>query len=107
MSRASYAYRLMRTHAKWIILNRGVKGERVNQICARLARDLDELHLDLLRIIAGVDDMYQGSSSETVTPLFQAMSAVAAAGRRACPVVAAVSCPSNPPSADANARTRG
>ena len=37
---SQYAYWLMQTHPDWRVLNRGVNGERSDQIRARFARDV-------------------------------------------------------------------
>ncbi len=37
---SQYAYWLMRAHPDWEVLNRGVNGERSDEIAARLARDV-------------------------------------------------------------------
>ena len=57
---SQYAYWLMETHPDWQVLNRGVDGERSDQIRARFARDVAQAAPDLVVIIAGVNDVYQG-----------------------------------------------
>jgi lysophospholipase L1-like esterase len=55
---SQYAYWLMKTHPDWQVLNRGVNGERSDQIRARFARDVIAERKDrrvpfLVVIIAG------------------------------------------------------
>ena len=63
---SQYAFWLMRARPEWRVLNRGVNGERSDQIRARFARDVLEADADLVVIIAGVNDIYQGRSPEQV-----------------------------------------
>jgi lysophospholipase L1-like esterase len=65
--RSQYAYWLMRTHRDWRVLNRGVNGERTEQIRARVDRDVREARPDLVIVLAGVNDVYQGRSASDVT----------------------------------------
>jgi lysophospholipase L1-like esterase len=56
----------MKKHADWNVLNRGVNGERSDQILARFQRDVVEEEPDIAVILAGVNDIYQGLPSEHV-----------------------------------------
>src|SRR5262249_44314137 len=60
--RSQYAYWLSRAHPEWRVLNRGVNGERTDQIAARFDRDVLAASPQLVVIIAGVNDVYQGVS---------------------------------------------
>ena len=64
---ASTRYWLMQSHPEWEVLNRGVNGERSDQIAARFERDVIEATPKAVVIIAGVNDVYQGRSVEHVT----------------------------------------
>jgi acyl-CoA thioesterase-1 len=104
---SQYAYWLMRAHADWRVLNRGVNGERSDQIGARFDRHVMAAGPDLVIIIAGVNDVYQGRAAETVTPELEAMyekARLAAPG--GIPVVAGSIVPYNTATADQNARMR-
>lgn len=57
---SQYAYWLMQAHAEWDVRNRGVNGERSDQIRARFDRDVLEASPAAVIIIAGVNDIYQG-----------------------------------------------
>lgn len=77
---SQYAYWLTERHPDWLVLNRGVNGERSDEIRARFDRDVvaeKRRHRgpDLFAavIIAGVNDIYQGRSSESVERELQAM----------------------------------
>src|SRR3979490_2912033 len=60
---SQYAYWLTQTHADWRVLNRGVNGERSDQIRARFTRDVAGGRPDAGGVIAGVNDVYQGRSA--------------------------------------------
>jgi lysophospholipase L1-like esterase len=64
---SQYAYWLMRDHPNWDVRNRGVNGERSDQIRARFSRDVIDAHPRLVIIIAGVNDVYQGRTVDDVT----------------------------------------
>ncbi len=61
---SQYAYWMMRSHPEWTVLNKGINGERTDQILARFARDVLQESPDYVIILAGVNDVYQGRSSE-------------------------------------------
>jgi lysophospholipase L1-like esterase len=50
----------MNARPHWEVLNRGVNGERSDQICARFDRDVLGAAPDAVVIVAGVNDVYQG-----------------------------------------------
>ena len=99
---SQYAYWLMKTHADWRVLNRGVNGERSDQIRARFPRDVLAATPAVVVILAGVNDIYQGRSAESVERELEAMYDAARAAR--IPVVAATIVPYNTATADQNAR---
>jgi acyl-CoA thioesterase I len=63
---SQYAHWLMRAHPDWRVLNRGVNGERTDQIRARFSRDVMAVRPDVVVVIAGVNDVYQGRSAAEV-----------------------------------------
>jgi lysophospholipase L1-like esterase len=71
--RSQYVYWLMRAHPDWEVLNRGVNGERSDQIRARLDRDVLDAGAQAVVIIAGVNDVYQGRTVEHVITELRAM----------------------------------
>lgn len=70
---SQYAYWLMCAHPEWDVLNCGVNGERSDEIAARFTRDVIGAHPDVVIIIAGVNDVYQGRSVEDTTRNLRAM----------------------------------
>ena len=92
----------MRAQPGWEVLNRGVNGERSDQIAARIARDAIDLSPAAVIVIAGVNDVYQGRAVEHVTAQLRAMYDRAAhAGIR---VVAGTIVPYNTATPDQNDR---
>lgn len=70
---SQYAYWMMRQRPDWRVLNRGIAGERSDQILQRFARDVLEARPQLVVILAGVNDIYQGYPSEWVAGHLQQM----------------------------------
>jgi lysophospholipase L1-like esterase len=99
---SQYAYWLMQAHADWQVLNRGVNGERSDQIRARFSRDVLPAKPSVVVILAGVNDIYQGRSAASVERELETMYDAARAAHMA--VVAASIIPFNSASADQNAR---
>jgi lysophospholipase L1-like esterase len=99
---SQYAFWLMQAQRGWRVLNRGVNGERSDQVGARFDRDVVEARPHAVVVIAGVNDIYQGRSAQTVTRELEAIYASAQAAR--IPVVAGSIIPYDSASADANAR---
>ena len=101
---SQFAYWLMQRHPGWTVLNRGVNGERSDQIAARFDRDVVAAKPAVVIILAGVNDVYQGRSVEHVTSQLRGMyDRAAAAG---IPVVAGSIVPYNTATAEQNARMR-
>src|SRR5688500_15452974 len=70
---SQYAWWLMQAHPDWDVLNRGVNGERSDQIRARFERDVLDTNPDAVVIIAGVNDVYQGRPAADVVEQLQWM----------------------------------
>jgi lysophospholipase L1-like esterase len=101
---SQYAYWLMQAHPEWEVLNKGVNGERSDQIRARFERDVVEPRPAAVVLIAGVNDVYQGRTAAFVIEQLQWMFERArAAGIR---VVAGTIVPYNTATPDQNARMR-
>jgi lysophospholipase L1-like esterase len=101
---SQYAWWLARAHAGWEVLNRGVNGERTDQIRARFDRDVVAARPRAVVVIAGVNDIYQGRAAAHAIEHLDAMyERAAAAGIR---VVAGSIVPFNTATADQNARMR-
>ncbi len=61
---SQYAYWMLKKHNDWIVMNRGVNGERSDQVLARFERDVLREEPDVVVILAGVNDIYQGLPSD-------------------------------------------
>jgi lysophospholipase L1-like esterase len=70
---SQYAYWLKRAQPGWIVLNRGVNGERSDEIRARFARDVLDAAPRVVVVIAGVNDIYQGRGATDVQRELEAM----------------------------------
>ena len=54
-----YSYWMMKKHPEWQVLNRGVNGQRSDEIRARFNRDVLANHPRYCIVLAGVNDIYQ------------------------------------------------
>jgi lysophospholipase L1-like esterase len=70
---SQYSYWLMKAHPEWDVLNRGVNGERTDQIAARLERDVIAAKPRAVVIVAGVNDIYQGRTVDQVIDQLERM----------------------------------
>ena len=94
----------MRAQPDWDVLNRGVNGERTDQIAARFDRDVIAAAPRVVVLIAGVNDIYQGRSTGDVTRRLREMYVRAsAAGIR---VVAGTIIPFNSATTEQNDKMR-
>lgn len=91
--RSQFAYWLMQQHPDWDVRNCGVNGERSDEIAARFDRDVLGNHARVVVIIAGVNDVYQGRSAESVRMQLREMYARAA--QAGIPVIAGSIVPYN------------
>jgi lysophospholipase L1-like esterase len=101
---SQYAYWLMQMHPGWRVHNRGVNGERSDQIRARFERDVIAAAPAAAIILAGVNDIYQGRAAAAVERELEAMYEMARAAGIA--VVAATILPFNTATPDQHARMR-
>jgi len=99
---SQYSYWLMQSHADWRVLNRGVNGERSDEIRGRFTRDVVAAKPAVVVIIAGVNDIYQGRAADAVQRELEAMYAAARAAR--VQVVAGSIIPFDTATPDQNAR---
>ncbi len=101
---SQYAFWLMTAHPEWVVLNRGINGQRSDEIRARFERDVIQSGAAAVVIIAGVNDIYQGKSVEHATGQLQAMYERAAEAD--IPVVAGSIIPFNTATPEQNYRMR-
>lgn len=63
---SQYAYWMMREHPDWEVLNRGVNGERTDEILRRFERDVRPASPRIVVVLGGVNDIYQGYPMEFI-----------------------------------------
>jgi acyl-CoA thioesterase-1 len=63
---SQYAYWMMKKHPDWTVLNRGIDGQRSDEILARFDRDTVKAKPNYVIILAGVNDIYQGAPLESI-----------------------------------------
>ncbi|HYN10180.1 MAG TPA: membrane dipeptidase [Vicinamibacterales bacterium] len=97
---SQFAYWLMQWQPGWSVLNRGVNGERSDQIAARFDRDVLAHRPAAVIIIAGVNDVYQGRPVDHVLTHLRDMYDRAAAA--SIPVIAGSIVPYNTATAEQN-----
>lgn len=97
---SQFAYWLRQAHPDWRVLNRGVNGERTDQIRARFERDVVAARPDAVVVIAGVNDIYQGRPAAVVQRELAAIYAAARAEK--IPLVAGSIIPYNTATAEQN-----
>jgi len=101
---SQYAYWLMRAHPEWEVLNKGVNGERSDQIRQRFDRDVIGEKPAVVVIVAGVNDVYQGRPpSHVIEHLGWMYDRASGSGIQ---VIAGTIIPYNTATADQNARMR-
>ena len=64
--KSQYAYWMMMRNSEYIVFNRGVNGERTEQIFERFKKYVTTETPDAVIVLAGVNDLYQGASAEEV-----------------------------------------
>ena len=99
---SQFAYWLMQARPEWDVRNRGINGERSDQIAARWDAHVAADDPAAVIIIAGVNDVYQGRTVEHVTTQLRAMYDRAAASRS--PVIAGSIVPYNTATPEQNAK---
>ena len=75
--KSQYAYWMMLRNPEYDVLNRGVNGERTDQIFERFQKYTATEHPDAVIVLAGVNDLYQGHSAEEVEIELQKIYALA------------------------------
>jgi len=70
---SAYPYWVAKAHPEWMVLNRGVNGERSDQILNRFDRDVVSESPRVVVVLAGVNDVYQGFPAEFTEKNLDAM----------------------------------
>jgi lysophospholipase L1-like esterase len=60
-------------HPEWTVLNRGVNGQRTDEILERFERDVIQERPDYVIVLAGVNDVYEGAPQRAVKSNLLAM----------------------------------
>jgi lysophospholipase L1-like esterase len=74
---SQYCYWMMKAHPEWSVLNRGVNGQRSDQILSRFERDVLEEKPAVVVVLAGVNDIYQGRGTDSVKRNLETMYSMA------------------------------
>lgn len=101
---SQYAYWLMKERPGWDVLNKGIDGQRSDEISARFDRDVVGEAPAAVVIIAGVNDVYQGRPAQHVIDQLSLMYERAA--NSAIAIVAGTIIPYNTATPDQNDRMR-
>lgn len=91
--KSQYTYWAARRYPGRRFLNRGVNGERTDQILRRFKRDLKRSQPDAVIVLAGVNDLYQGYPPERIQENLEGIYALAAG--QGIPVMACTILPYN------------
>jgi lysophospholipase L1-like esterase len=76
-----YSHWMAKLHPEWRVLNRGVNGERSDQILRRVERDALTAQPEYVIVLAGVNDIYQGRGVQAVQAILRTTyDRIAAAG---------------------------
>jgi len=86
---SQYAHWMMRARPYWEVLNRGINGQRSDEILARFARDVVRERANYVIVLAGVNDIYQRRPQEHLRENLDAMYRLAL-DARIVPVTATV-----------------
>ncbi|HXV28400.1 MAG TPA: GDSL-type esterase/lipase family protein [bacterium] len=71
--RSQYAYWMMKRRPEWKVINQGINGQRSDQILNRFDTDVLPYKPDVVIVLAGVNDLYQGYSAERVKKNLEAI----------------------------------
>ncbi len=63
---SQYAFWMMKKHPEWRVINRGINGQRSDEMLERFEAELDAFRPERVILLAGVNDLYQGKSPESV-----------------------------------------
>lgn len=101
---SQYAWWLKNLHPEWDVLNRGINGQRTDEIAGRFTRDVLAAAPHAVVIIAGVNDVYQGLPASHAIEHLRTM--YARAHEADIAVVAGSILPFNTATSDQNLRMR-
>jgi lysophospholipase L1-like esterase len=78
---SQYGYWMMKAHPEWTVLNRGVNGQRSDEILSRFERDVVDALPTVVIILAGVNDVFQRRPADSVKRNLTAMYKLAESNR--------------------------
>lgn len=70
---SQYAYWIMQLHPEWKVSNRGINGQRSDEVLSRFTRDALEEKPDYVIILAGVNDVYQDVTLDDIKSNLKSM----------------------------------
>lgn len=70
---SQYGYWVIKARPGWRFLNRGVNGQRTDQMLSRFGRDVILAKPEVVVILGGVNDIYQGRDPESIIENLQMM----------------------------------
>ena len=70
---SQYCYWMMKAHPQWTVLNKGVNGQRSDEILSRFGRDVVAEKPKVVIVLAGVNDIYQGRAVKAVERNLESM----------------------------------
>jgi acyl-CoA thioesterase-1 len=70
---SQYSYWIMRHHPDWSVLNKGINGQRTDEILSRFYQDVVQEKPDFVIILGGVNDVYQGIPLDSIETNLRAM----------------------------------
>jgi lysophospholipase L1-like esterase len=70
---SQYGYWVTKAHPGWRFLNKGINGQRTDQMLSRFGRDVILAKPDIVVILGGVNDIYQGRGPGSVSDNLQMM----------------------------------
>jgi len=68
---SQYAFWIRKAHPEWKVVNRGISGERADEILGRFESDVLAYRPDVVIVIGGVNDLHQGYPAERVKSFLQ------------------------------------
>jgi len=98
--KSQYAYWMHQKHPAWTVLNRGVAGQRSDQIFGRFEHEVDSLQPEVVIVQAGINDLFQGLSTPHVETYLKKICGLAL--RKKIRVVACTLLPCNHATPDIN-----
>jgi lysophospholipase L1-like esterase len=78
---SQYCYWMMRAHPEWTVLNKGINGQRSDAVLSRFEKDVVSEEPAVVIILTGVNDIYQGRTTDSVKRNLKAMYVLAERSR--------------------------